>query len=171
MTEIHFVLQILSHVQPLNARFYPINKSDFFPGCNFHSMKISNVLLSQCNNKRRHFVICMQCLRSERNMAINLRKCFKQRISWFWRWIWNLFHPWDSFLQYFHSCFALVKILSHEWNKFHIQRQTIYLHKNYFCQAWLALEKVLRQCHFALLWRKIWIYTTKDFPLCTVWLN
>ena len=109
MTEIHFVLQILSHVQPLNARFYPINKSDFFPGCNFHSMKISNVLLSQCNNKRRHFVICMQCLRSERNMAINLRKCFKQKIPWFWRWIWKLFHPWDSF---FYNIFTLV---SHSW--------------------------------------------------------
>ena len=74
----------LLQFQQLNTQFYPLNKRDIFTGYYFHTVKISKVLFSQCeNNKlllRRHIMLCMQCLRLERNMFKNQFKCNKQKI-------------------------------------------------------------------------------------------
>ena len=40
----------------------------------------------------RHVLFNIQCLRFERNMFTNRRKCNKEKNQWFWRWIWNLLH-------------------------------------------------------------------------------
>ena len=44
------------------------------------------------------------------------------------RWIWNLFHEWDWIFYISTTAkheWKYYKIMFHEWNKFHIQRQTI----------------------------------------------
>ena len=62
----------------------------------FSHCEIIKNAISQCENNKhlqRNVINYIQCPRFERNK--NQRKCKKQKIQWFWRWIWNLFHSWD----------------------------------------------------------------------------
>ena len=119
---IKFIHQVIIH-KLLHYGFYPLNKSDTFTGCYFHTVK--NIKISKL---WVHIMYWKQYLRFKRDIFKNQRKYNKQKIQCFWCWIWNLFHSWDSIVSYFHSCFALKKIkkiLSHMWNKFNIKHQII----------------------------------------------
>ena len=99
------------HLQPCVS--YPLNKSNIFTGCYFHTVKIKkNILYSLCEiNKRmwRHVMNCIQRTKFERNMFKNERKCNEQNNQCFGHWIWNLFHSLDRI-------FLIIKILSREIN-------------------------------------------------------
>ena len=80
---------------------------DFLKGVEGWSFSINIVLVDltkgvkQCENNKLlwcHIVYCMQCLRFERNMFKNQRKCNKQKIQCFSRFIWDLLHKWEGFL-------------------------------------------------------------------------
>ena len=106
------------NVKPLNALYYPLNKSDIFRGRYIQTVKISKLLFLQCENtctKRLlhvlHAMHCMECFR------------FLKKVYWF-----NLTHETWFKKKIFHTSFAFVIMsttLSHSWYKFHIQRQTI----------------------------------------------
>ena len=50
--ELQFNNSILLHFQPSNTGFYPLNKSDIFTCCYFHTVKISKVLFPKCENNK-----------------------------------------------------------------------------------------------------------------------
>ena len=70
----------------------------------------------------------------------------KRGYSVVWRWILNLFHEWGRI---FHIFTSLLKILSNEWNKFHIQRQK----QRHFCLLHFLWSFNLFLTLHAITWR------------------
>ena len=78
-------LSILLHFHQWNIVFFHWITVISFRGCYFHSVKISKVLFSQCENDKllwRHVKYCIHVLRFEKNMFKIQRKCNKQKIQW-----------------------------------------------------------------------------------------
>ena len=69
-----------------------------------------------------------------------------RRYSMVWCWIWYLFHAWDRiffFMSRKHK-WKYYKVLSHAWNKFHIQHQIIEFSVYYICYSfWTCFFQIL----------------------------
>ena len=72
---------------PWNTGLYPLNKSDIFTGCYFHTVKMSKVSSSPCkiNNECAwcHIIYCMQRPSFEKKNVKSQWKCNKQKIQRF----------------------------------------------------------------------------------------
>ena len=66
------------------------------------TLKYQKIFTLWKNTSYSDFISC-SALSIERNMFKNQRKCNKQKILCFWRWIWIFFHSWDGNFSYFHS--------------------------------------------------------------------
>ena len=131
------VKEYLLHFQPWNTGFDPLNKSDIFTACYFHTVKISKVVLviiftvwkSQVKWLWRHVMYCMQCLRFDIIIIKHQRKCNNRKFN-----VFN-FEYGINFTRetWFFKIFTLSLLPTREniknpvswWNKFLIQRQTI----------------------------------------------
>jgi hypothetical protein len=116
-----------------------LNKIDIFTLCYFHSennksvifiVKITKLIVTLCvfDYDVMLHVNALKHIRFETNMFQKQRKCNKQKIQCFVDEYGIYFTRETWFLWYFHSSFALVKILkilSHSWNKFHIHQKAL----------------------------------------------
>ena len=109
---------------------------------------------------------CMHCLRFERNMVKDQRKCNKQIIHWFWCWMRDLFQSLDRIVKIFSLVLwthkNIFKILSHSLNYFHIYSISNHWICSIRLEAWYFNERCITD---------FWRYSHLIFWMFSIYLE